>query len=224
MNGRSLLDAKAKVACADCNNGWMNGLEAGVRNFLPRMIRERGARLRRRQQTALAAWTVKTAMMMQCTHPKADQQVIPPTDYEALYRQREPSAMMRVWLGRMDEVPLYASNIPGKDIANPVEFVGIPHAANYVDENGSVVASDRAYVVTLRIGYFIGQIVRIGPIGPPEIEAKVSPGRLRSYLLPIWPAHGVRDWPPTSVKGLHGFNMLANALAPHDPVPTGWRR
>lgn len=57
-----LLDATAKVVCASCNNGWMNGLEEGVRWFLPKMIKGRAVSLTKAKQAALATWSVKTTM------------------------------------------------------------------------------------------------------------------------------------------------------------------
>jgi hypothetical protein len=212
----SLLDATAKIVCSGCNSGWMNDLEARVRAFLPRMIRGKQTMLGAKRQAALAAWCVKTAMMMQGTHPKEDQQAIPVEDYAALFQDRQPNAMTTAWAGYLRDVPR-----PHPNVENAVEFIGQPLRRDVTiqNEHGTEILSGRAFVATLRLGHFVGQVIRIGPA---EFPMNLAPVGLRPYLVSLWPPAGVRKWPPLAVEGVGGFYVLAGALtADDDPVPSG---
>ncbi|TJZ93688.1 hypothetical protein [Actinacidiphila oryziradicis] len=65
------FNATVKIVCATCNNGWMSGLENGVRSFLPDLINGRAAELTQQDQNALASWCLKTMLMFagQNKHP-----------------------------------------------------------------------------------------------------------------------------------------------------------
>lgn len=212
----SLLDATAKIVCGSCNSGWMNELEAGVRDFIPRMIRGKRTMLGARRQAALATWAVKTAMMLQCTHPKEDQQAIPAEDHAALFRERQPNAMTTVWSGYLRDVPR-----PHPNVDNPVEFIGEPLRRDITiqKEHGTEMIAGNAFVATLRLGHFVGQVIRMGPV---EFPMKLTPVKLRPYLVSLWPPAGVRRWPPLAIEEVGGFHVLAGALTADDAVPGGF--
>jgi hypothetical protein len=211
----SLLDATAKIVCGDCNSGWMNDLEAEVRDFLPRMIRGRPIMLGAKRQAALAIWCVKTVMMLQTTHPKEDQQAIPAEDYAALFRDRQPNAMTTVWAGYLRDVPH-----PHPNVDNPVEFIGEPLRCDVTiqNEHGTETISGHAFVATLRLGHFVTQAIRIGPA---EFPINLTPVKLWPYLAVLWPADGVQRWPPRAIEEVGGFHVLAGALAADDAVTRG---
>ncbi|MEV6831874.1 hypothetical protein [Amycolatopsis sp. NPDC051102] len=203
-----MFDAKVKVVCASCNNGWMNDLEAGVRSLLPKMIKGRSAQLTKTKQRALATWSLKTIMMLKYTHSKEDRLVIPDEDYAALFQDRQPSQIMRIWTAAMTPpVALFGA------ADHPVDYRCVPLNGDVTIQHteGAEFLRANAYVTTLRIGYFVTQVIRIGT---PGLLYTVTPSpALGKHLTPIWPNIGTREWPPPSLDKIGGLATLANALA-----------
>jgi hypothetical protein len=86
-----------KVVCARCNNGCMSDLENRAKPLLGPMLFGRGRALHREGQRTLAAWALKTAMMVEHTHG-AKRQMIDRAEHEHLMAVGEPSERIRVWL------------------------------------------------------------------------------------------------------------------------------
>lgn len=92
-------DVTVKRVCETCNTGWMADLE-GVKPILLPWIRGRPARLTFEQQELIAAWAVKTAMMLQYTPVHAGGIVIPATQYAELCRRKtSPPEGVEVFMG-----------------------------------------------------------------------------------------------------------------------------
>jgi hypothetical protein len=72
------LETKARAVCATCNNSWMSQIEQSVSAILPELVKGRRVLLPAGQQDALARWSVKTILMLQHTHKRSHQVVIPP--------------------------------------------------------------------------------------------------------------------------------------------------
>lgn len=85
------------VVCQACNNGWMADLEQRAKPMLEPMLQGRGRQLHAGGQRTLAAWALKTAMMIEHTHG-AVQHVIPREDYADLMKRLEPSARVLIWM------------------------------------------------------------------------------------------------------------------------------
>jgi hypothetical protein len=94
-HGRS-LETKARAVCGMCNSSWMSQIEQSVSEFLPELVKGRRVLLTRDRQVALARWSVKTILLLQHTHKRSHQVVIPPADYSAFFTEKSPSALMRV--------------------------------------------------------------------------------------------------------------------------------
>jgi hypothetical protein len=60
-----------KSVCALCNNGWMSDLEAKNIPMVGSMLNDLSITLDRGAQESVAAWTIKTAMVLDSTRPKA---------------------------------------------------------------------------------------------------------------------------------------------------------
>lgn len=61
------IELAVRVVCEECNNGWMSALENRAAGTLSRMIRGQSTPLDPPAQLAVAAWAVKTAMVMEHT-------------------------------------------------------------------------------------------------------------------------------------------------------------
>jgi len=67
-----LMDIRVRAVCAGCNNGWMSRLEAAAKPLLSPMIRGEVSTLSPSDQRTIAAWAVKTAIVLQATGPARD--------------------------------------------------------------------------------------------------------------------------------------------------------
>lgn len=67
------LDMKARAVCKKCNGGWMSALESDIKGFLAPMISDPSLRtvLSSDQQTLLATWAAKSAMVLEHASPRA---------------------------------------------------------------------------------------------------------------------------------------------------------
>lgn len=203
------LDTQARVICASCNTGWMNQAEESVRAVLPKLIQGSQLVLTHEDQEALATWTVKTILMLQHTHRRANQLVIPARDYTDLFANKTPSPMMQVLTAYMEP--------PGRGtpIEATVEFLAENRAmagvARLMETEGEPAPTDlHAYTATLRIGHWVAHLVRIGS---PQFIARLDPGpAARPYALTIWPASGDHNWPPRSLAEIGGMMALARRL------------
>jgi hypothetical protein len=87
----------AKVVCASCNNGWMSDLEGAAKPMLEPMLGDHGRLLHQGGQETLAAWALKTAMMVDQTNTPR-RRVIGPDEYRHLHENGRPSSRIRIWL------------------------------------------------------------------------------------------------------------------------------
>ncbi|MET7351556.1 hypothetical protein [Streptomyces mirabilis] len=171
-----LLNDQVKVVCANCNSGWMNDLEEGVRAFLPALIRGGLAILDPEEQHALTAWSLKTMLMYQHTHRRADQVAIPPEDFKAFYEERTANRLMTARIAFM----LY----PPDD--------SIPLVDTLYQGHGETDDSERAWIGTLKIGCLVVQILRLGPL---DDDRRVLPFPNTASTRTISPSTRRIGWP-----------------------------
>jgi hypothetical protein len=67
-----MIDIRVRVVCSNCNSGWMSQLETSSMNVLSPMIRGEVTTLSIDEQKTVAAWAVKTAIVLQATGPARD--------------------------------------------------------------------------------------------------------------------------------------------------------
>jgi hypothetical protein len=69
----------------------------------------------------------------------------------------------------------------------------------------------RAYTATLRLGFWVAHILRVGSL---QFIERVSPAgpALSPCLLPIWPAQNALTWPPRSLAAIGGLIGLARSI------------
>lgn len=85
------------VVCKTCNNGWMSTLESQAKPYLDAMLRGHGRALHENGVRTLAAWALKTSMMVEHMHG-ATRRVIPSEEYAHLFENGEPSERVRIWI------------------------------------------------------------------------------------------------------------------------------
>jgi hypothetical protein len=213
------LEAKARAVCGRCNSSWMSQIEQSVSVILPELVKGRRLLLTRRDQESLARWSVKTILMLQHTHKRSHQIVIPQSDYAAFFAGQAPSTLMRVMAACVEP------SGHGSDAEATIQFLAenrdMAAVAGLMAQEGEPAPADmHAYTATLQIGYWVSHVIRVG--APPLIAGLKPSPALRKYLLTIWPASGQQSWPPRSLAEIGGLIALARSLDTGvDVVPPG---
>jgi hypothetical protein len=161
-------------------------------------------------QKALASWTVVTVLLLQYTHSRAARLVIPASDYAGVHTAKSPTPLMKVFTGYL-EPPGHGDRVEA--------------AAEYLAEDRSMADIERlleadglpppvdlqAYTATLRLGFWVAHVLRIGS---PQFIERVSPAgpALGPCLQTIWPAQDALTWPPRSLTAIGGLMGLARSI------------
>lgn len=96
--GREL---KVRCVCEDCNGGWMSDLETDNTPLLGPLVDGKSSRFDLQQQHSIAAWALKTAMIMDSMTVSIERPMFFTSEERiALRTQREIPSRTRVWLGR----------------------------------------------------------------------------------------------------------------------------
>lgn len=206
----SWVDVKARAECTRCNGGWTREIEESVSVILPKLIQGKQMRLSITDQQVLASWSVMTILLLQHTHSRAARLVIPASDYAEVYETKSPTALMKVFIGYL-EPPGRGSRVEASaeylaedrsmaDILRLLESDGLPPPRDM-----------HAYTATLRLGFWVAHILRVGS---PQFIERVSPAgpALSPCLQTIWPAQNALTWPPRSLAAIGGMMGLARSI------------
>lgn len=82
------FDQKVRAVCAQCNNGWMSGMEAAAKPVLWPLIHAEGRRLDATEQRVLARWALLKACVFDELH--RGEGVVLPAHRGYLYEHKEP--------------------------------------------------------------------------------------------------------------------------------------
>lgn len=178
-----------RCVCASCNSGWMSDLENRVKPIVERLFTEQPVALDRYDQTTLAVWAGKNAMV-----------------YETL-RLDSPhffSSLDRKTLGETMSLPPHTSVWLAKCVGDAVIFCSASELGGFADASGEEV---RAYVTTMSFGPLAIQVVcgQLPDSFPRSVRvtASMRPGPWHELTLPIWPIQSEQVAWPASV-GLSG--------------------
>jgi hypothetical protein len=179
--GRS-AQVRVRHLCRGCNNGWMSDLEKVAQSAIRPLMNDVSIPLDRPAQHLIAVWSMKTAMVFECTdptknwfHKQADRQHV-----------RETLALpvgTMVWVGRFER-----SN---------VSFVQGMRLFGAMPENNPVLGD--GYLTTFAIGRLVVQLLTVRR--KPEFQQRrltleVNPGPWDEALRQIWPTAPTVQWPP----------------------------
>ncbi|WP_331758780.1 hypothetical protein [Streptomyces anulatus] len=173
---QKLTGMTVKCVCAQCNNGWMSGLESAVKPFLVTlMLGKDPHRLDGADQVSMAAWTLKTMMMVEQSSNLTGDNVIPPSEYTHLYQEKKPSTRRTI-------IRAFHMTPPERD--------------------GSVVLAN--FTARRFLGKYRGYttVLRFGALGLHLMTARLPAGiRMgdmgHTHLVsPLWPAREPFSWPP----------------------------
>jgi len=201
------FDLTVKAVCKPCNNGWMASLEVTAKNALfESAFAGRGRLLHGVGQRTLAAWALKTAMMVEQTNAEA-MRGIPRAEYAHLYERGEPSAQVRVWVASYVGSQAVALGLPfGKDVD--------------MDAGPDPKRGERdVWGSTVLFGPVVFQVIGTGVPGLLDMLELGTPNTYR-----LWPYQRSFTWLPSpgmderAVFGLHSeYLAWIDSLAARGP-------
>jgi len=184
----NVQNLKVRSVCTACNNGWMSRLEVDSKPTIERLLSGSGIfRLHAAQQSIVARWAVKTAMVFETTAPP------PPKSKSHFYTQDECEQLRinsaipprtNVWLGQFSGVGLWASG------------THIWHNAKTIYETAR-----HGQVVTIVLDHLAIQVLTVHALAEnsavaPSVPVHEAPCDWRELTVPVWPVAGSISWPP----------------------------
>jgi hypothetical protein len=175
--------------CKACNGGWMRELELAVEPILKPMLLAQRSRLPVRldpeQQANLAAWALKTSMLLVAKLYKNQTFGWLPSDSLRWLRDQRGLSPLppgaRVWLACIDAKR---------------ELVSFVKSGTILTDAGEPIA----HIGTFSVGYVAFQVFCKELGGnkiPPWRDARFSlKGQFNRALLTIWPTQDTVEWPP----------------------------
>ncbi len=198
--GLKMINVKSRAPCEACNSGWMSRSENEAKLLLPPVIRGEAIRWDAAQQTRVARWTFKTALMLDRSSPAS--RVAPLDHFRFLYEHEFPPQSVALYLARY---------FPGAG-EDHVGVIGSSDKPTNVDPR----LYPNPYQITFSVGQAVFQV--FGHTGTAPLEIRRA-GRLKSGLVvPIsqgfeqnWPIRTADfAWPP---EGPHLDTHNLQALA-----------
>jgi len=191
-----------KRVCRACNNGWMSRLESRAKPVIESLIDDRLDVLDLQSMASIAAWAVKTAMVLESTGP-------PP---EWFFTNEERARL------RSDEsLPQWTSVW----IAKCLEHSGMYSASKKLRGTDSVRdESVTATVTTMVFGSLAIQTrtLRVRSAVPPNTTVTVAErtGPWNKLTLQVWPVHLEQvSWPAKmGFRGEAGLHELTERFSP----------
>ena len=193
------FDFKVKQVCRQCNNGWMSRLEDSTKELLiPLLTNERTHDITPSEQTRLAIWGYKTAIVLSLVTP-ADERVVPSEHFEHLYHEGAPPNSTWVWIGGVQSE---ARGEVRSGWSQPERLV--------VTLADGTLAPHPAYRLSFSAMALFFQVVH-----DPGAEGIVRPKELSDVFIRVRPI-SKGSWPPGRLLTLDALDDMKNGrfLAP----------
>lgn len=192
-----------RFVCAQCNNGWMSKLENRVKPIVLRLLDNAGTKLTVQEQTALAAWSVKNAMVFEALR------IEPPwffsTGERSAFRESlSPPARTNVWIAKcVEQAGVYSwawnlsGTVEGSSSRMEAYVTTMGFGALAIQVLGGKLPESIPLATTVTVEQALGPwddaIVRVRP-GPQQVIK--------------WP-------PPIGLRGELGLEPLGERWGPH---------
>jgi len=203
----AIFQHKAKVVCANCNNGWMSTLETAAKPFLEGLIFTTNPKLldAAAQQT-LAFWAQKTVLMVNKGVGGAFK--IPAKFYQELYAQKQPLGSIMVTLGwRMQASGNKNEPLATFEIKQIDSAITDKQSEAHVRER--IAKGEIAWVATLGLGRMVFQF-----FGNGMKDATLHIGGNDPRVFPaIHPFETNIDWPNEwPIEALGGLDTVRKGM------------
>jgi hypothetical protein len=98
-----LISITNRATCEDCNSGWMSRMEQDVEPLIAPAIQGQPVTWESdEEQTIVAAWAFKTALMLDASHAEP---YVPADHYRYLYEHRQPPPLTTIRVGKLAFLP-----------------------------------------------------------------------------------------------------------------------
>jgi len=173
-------DIEIRCVCRGCNGGWMSDLETKVKPLLSAMIHDISITLSLDDQSAVALWSAKTAMVLQATINKHGKRFYTREECERLRSHSVIPSRSMIWLGRFSSTGLFSS---GTNL--------------WLNNNLGGETCD-GQVATFAADHLIFQVltIRIRNDDGKPMRTICREGPWDGSLLGIYPVNQVVTWPP----------------------------
>ena len=197
---RSVLTTRLREVCRECNGGWMSEMEKSVKPFLGPMVRGMSVLLNNDNQDLLAAWLVKTYLMLNLPNNNPGVKGLGPI-YEYLYGNKAPKPGYAISIGH------YSGE------AMPVLLNVRPF---WMRRRGETEEEKRIHChsAILIIGQFLAQIIYSGA---PELAFN----RKHPQLRRIWPGSGGAFWPSAGPISFREAERISFSNSMPGPIVEG---
>jgi hypothetical protein len=174
---------EVRTVCKDCNGGWMSAMETAVAPIIGPPVDDKSKFIDSPQQWTIAAWAVKTAMMLDSATARAST--------SSMFYTQEERDFLRVSFG-----------IPPRTTVTLARFLGsrdIGASNSDIWVRGDVGAFP-ARITTFLLNCVVIQVATIHPIavyGNRSIVIGTTQGPWDHLMVPCWPTNGrTIYWPP----------------------------
>jgi len=190
---------RVKFVCAECNNGWMSGLENRMKSVFELLLGEGPTSLDRYEQSIISAWAVKNAMVFEALRDKLPW-VFTDEERSRFRVTLDPPSPTTVWLA--------------KSVDPPAAYCSAVDLFGQVAESGDAM---RAYLTTMAFGPVSLQVMRINlpSSTPAAITADLRPGPWEKVAIQVWPIRRLISWPPEmGLLGEEGLDAFSRRWSP----------
>ena len=206
------FDVKVRQVCRGCNNGWMSELENYSKSLVSDLATgSRNAELTHAEQTKLAAWLYKTAIMLALAYP-SENRYVPREDYRFFFRHRKPP----------DGTTIFIAAIAPETHDRARTQIGwaAPERLDFHRSDGTLMDA-HGYRISLSIFSLISQVLR-----DPNRGTFARPRRFADAWTCILPLSEGR-WPPglffdaAGLEDIAGGRILSGAEPPPETEDHG---
>jgi hypothetical protein len=193
------IDAKAKVVCETCNNGWMSDLDGETKSLMEGIIRDAapicflpsGIRL-------FAAFAFKTAVVIDHIRPSRGRPFFSPNQRRKFSETREVPPCVQVWISAFKG----DSAVSGR------------YTTHYAQIRGGTMKGFELYIFTFVAGSLAYQLVGSRWISiakkPIEVPVLTQHQQWDRASIPLWPGNGQPViWPPAEYFDDKFLNLYA---------------
>ncbi len=179
-----------KFVCTSCNSGWMSRLENRVKPIVEGLLSDNGVTFDSSDQTSLAMWAVKNAMVFEVLRPAGTPWFFTDSERKDLRESLQIPPLTSVWIAKC--VEFTGPYVSARDLGGYAEISGDPV---------------RAFVITMGFGSLAIQVL-VGKLTSsiPQsstITGDLRPGPWDQVTIQIWPVQSERvAWPAS--MGLSG--------------------
>ena len=178
-------EIKIKCVCKTCNSGWMSQLENQCLPLVGSLAQDLSISLDSSQQSLLATWALKMAMVTDSTNKKTRDLFYEKEERDRMRSDQAIPERAKVWIGRASKNSFAAI---GTDV-----WIDMPNIRKVAKGSVSTIVVGRLVIQVLTIHVLHDHLTSDAAIA----AVQPKPGRWNDSLLSVWPVGSSSiSWPP----------------------------